>query len=329
MSPRSGPVPPHNLHAEASALGAALLSTDALDALIASGIGPEEFYKPTHQSIYAAMRDLARQGVKPDVVTLADELERTGMLDRVGGTEALRALQNATPGVSNVGRYAAMVRATSLRRQSIGFLSELTTSFYDQTIDIGTAVARTIDQLGAVGAVVGAAGHSSAGLAVTNLGHVQPERVVWIWDGRLAIGKLTPLDGLPDMGKSTIALDIAARITTGRPMPDGPNGLDGPADVILFSVEDGLADTVAPRMEAPSTDSSERSHSIITQRCFCSRGGKQPGSGRGRAGSAGFAAAHRPAGEPEPPDYEKVILQVPSELIVVTAGPACTGTLPL
>jgi hypothetical protein len=92
------------------------------------------------------------------------------------------------------------------------------------------------------------------GLATTNLGDIRPERVSWIWPGRLAVGKLTALDGLPDLGKSTIALDLSARITTGRAMPDGPNGLDGPGDVVLFSAEDGLADTVAPRMEAAGGD---------------------------------------------------------------------------
>jgi hypothetical protein len=76
---------------------------------------------------------------------------------------------------------------------------------------------------------------------------------VWIWPGRLPAGKLATLDGDPGLGKSTLVLDLAARITTGRAMPDG-HRLDGPADVVLLSAEDGMADTIRPRLDAAGAD---------------------------------------------------------------------------
>lgn len=77
--------------------------------------------------------------------------------------------------------------------------------------------------------------------------------VDWLWRGYVPLGKLTMLDGLPDMGKSTIALDIAARTTVGALMPDhSPSDLAGATNVILFSAEDGIADTVRPRFDAAS-----------------------------------------------------------------------------
>lgn len=85
------------------------------------------------------------------------------------------------------------------------------------------------------------------------LSSVAPESVEWLWDGRIPCGKLTVLDGDPGLGKSTAAADIAARVSTGQPMPDGSGG-GQPAGVVLLSAEDGLADTIVPRLMAAGAD---------------------------------------------------------------------------
>jgi hypothetical protein len=77
--------------------------------------------------------------------------------------------------------------------------------------------------------------------------------VRFVWNGRLALGKLAMLDGDPDLGKSTITADLGARISTGSPMPDGEL-LSEAGDVIIASAEDGLADTIRPRLEAAGAD---------------------------------------------------------------------------
>jgi hypothetical protein len=80
---------------------------------------------------------------------------------------------------------------------------------------------------------------------------VHEEPVRWIWKQRIALGKLTVLDGWPGVGKSTIVAELAARITSGSPMPDGSRSdLASPATVLLASGEDGLADTILPRFLA-------------------------------------------------------------------------------
>jgi AAA domain len=84
---------------------------------------------------------------------------------------------------------------------------------------------------------------------VVRLDDVQPECPEWLWPGRLPLGKLVILDGDPGTGKSTLAMDLAARLTTGSPMPDGA-ALSGPANVVALTAEDGLADTVRPRLDA-------------------------------------------------------------------------------
>jgi archaellum biogenesis ATPase FlaH len=55
----------------------------------------------------------------------------------------------------------------------------------------------------------------------TLLSDVEPETVHWLWGGRIPLGKLTVLDGDPGEGKSVLMLDIAARVSTGKGMPDG------------------------------------------------------------------------------------------------------------
>jgi hypothetical protein len=92
------------------------------------------------------------------------------------------------------------------------------------------------------------------GSTITTVASVKPERVRWLWPRRIPFGKLSLLDGDPDKGKSTITLDLAARVTTGSPMPDGDVTLDEPAGVLVLSAEDGVADTIRPRLESAGAD---------------------------------------------------------------------------
>src|SRR5918998_1203907 len=80
-------VPPHNLQAEESVLGAVLLSRDAIGAVSEQGLRPDHFYKPGHQHIFDAVRALYATGAPADTITVADELRKVGLLDQIGGVE--------------------------------------------------------------------------------------------------------------------------------------------------------------------------------------------------------------------------------------------------
>ncbi|HET9666297.1 MAG TPA: DnaB-like helicase N-terminal domain-containing protein, partial [Desertimonas sp.] len=93
----SGRIPPHNLPAEESVLGAILLSRDALGAVVEAGLRYDDFYKPGHQHIFDVAVAVSQSGEPVDTITVAEERSRLGLLEQVGGVEALHALQNATP----------------------------------------------------------------------------------------------------------------------------------------------------------------------------------------------------------------------------------------
>ncbi len=88
---------------------------------------------------------------------------------------------------------------------------------------------------------------------------IKPERIQWLCPGRLAVGKITVLDGDPGLGKSQIGLEWAARITTGRALPGAEGWTDddpvtSARGVLVLSAEDGEADTIVPRLIATGAD---------------------------------------------------------------------------
>ncbi len=88
--------------------------------------------------------------------------------------------------------------------------------------------------------------------AGTLVSEVKAEKIDWLWKPRLALGKMTVFDGDPGLGKSLLLLDLIACITTGRAMPDGTRGIKGGAVIIM--PEDGIADTIRPRLERAGAD---------------------------------------------------------------------------
>jgi putative DNA primase/helicase len=78
------------------------------------------------------------------------------------------------------------------------------------------------------------------------------ESITWLWSNHLARGKLTMLSGPSELGKSTLAVDLVARLSCGSEWPDGDEAPRGSA--VILSAEDGLADTVKPRLVAAGAD---------------------------------------------------------------------------
>ncbi len=88
------------------------------------------------------------------------------------------------------------------------------------------------------------------------LSQAMPYEVDWLWPGRIAANKLTMLVGDPGVGKSLVSLDVAARVSTGRPWPDEPANTErrDPGGVLLLSELDDADDTIRPRLQALGAD---------------------------------------------------------------------------
>ena len=82
---------------------------------------------------------------------------------------------------------------------------------------------------------------------------VEPQLVSWLWPNRIPAGRLTIIGGDPDVGKSMLTCDLAARISVGGPWPDG-SGNAPLGRVLILTSEDDLADTVVPRLERHGAD---------------------------------------------------------------------------
>ena len=89
---------------------------------------------------------------------------------------------------------------------------------------------------------------------VHRLSDVKPEQLEWLWQDRIPLGKLTLLAGDPGLGKSFVTLDMAARVSRGAVWPDDSTKRQPVGSVVIFNCEDGLADTIRPRLDRANAD---------------------------------------------------------------------------
>ena len=122
-------VPPQNLEAEQSVLGAMMLSTDAM-ADVVEILEADDFYRSAHGRIYAALRTLFAHGEPIDTITAVEALRREGLLDQVGGALYLRDLVEQVPTAAGAVHYARIVADAALRRRLIGAAADIIDTAY-------------------------------------------------------------------------------------------------------------------------------------------------------------------------------------------------------
>ncbi|MGB0969394.1 MAG: replicative DNA helicase [Mycobacterium sp.] len=113
-----GRQPPQDPAAEQGVLGGMLLSKDAI-ADVLERLRPGDFYRPANQNVYDAILDLYGRGEPADAVTVAAELDRRGLLRRVGGAPYLHTLISTVPTAANAGYYATIVSEKALLRRLV------------------------------------------------------------------------------------------------------------------------------------------------------------------------------------------------------------------
>jgi replicative DNA helicase len=251
-----GRVPPHNLDAEESVLGAMLLSRDATAAAIEFCVA-DDFYKPAHAHVFAAITALYGRGEPADPVTVADELRRSGLLEAVGDPSTLISLQVNTPSTANASHYARIVEEHALLRRLITVAGEIAELGYSvpedvtevvdhaETLVFEVAQRRMVDTMSPL-----------RDLLAQSLDHLEAlvergETITGVptgyrdLDAQLAglqAGNLVVVGARPAMGKTSFALGIVNHAAVHARVP-----------VLLFSLE--------------------MSHLELTQRMLCSEAG--------------------------------------------------------
>jgi len=124
--------PPQDLMAEQALLGAMLSNSGAI-AVVRDRMTPDEFYRPSHGTIFAAMLEMHARGKPVDSITVAAELYEQGLLENVGGSDFIYALPDLCLVAANVAEYAAIVKEMARRRAGIATARRLEQAFAEGT----------------------------------------------------------------------------------------------------------------------------------------------------------------------------------------------------
>ena len=117
-------IPPHDLEAEKSVLGALFLDKDSIVKVV-EFLKPNYFYKPSHERIYEAILTLYERKEPADLITVPNQLKKMKELDNVGGISYLTELVNAVPTSANVESYANLIKNDFIKRSLMSAASEI------------------------------------------------------------------------------------------------------------------------------------------------------------------------------------------------------------
>lgn len=244
-----GRIPPHNLEAEQSVLGAILLDSDVLDELEGLLPSPEAFYAEAHRKIYAAMQTLRSQGKPVDLVTLAEELSRRGELEALGGVSYLVQLSEATPTAAYAEHYARIVAEKWTLRKLIQAAGEAMRLAYEEAGSLD----EILDTAGKKILEVALTQTETEARSIRELVHETFEHIEALFQnkgevsgvrtgfkeldqliGTLAPGSLNIIAARPAMGKTAFALTIAQHAALKEGIGVGIYSLEMPASQITL-----------------------------------------------------------------------------------------------
>ncbi len=228
-------VPPHNNDAELATLGATLLDPEALGRVL-TYLRADDFYKTAHQQIFSAILSLSDRGEEIDLITLTHELKARGELERVGGAGYVSGLTSVVPTSANVEYYARIVREHSARRKLIRIASEIIAQGYNDSHDSRLLVEEAERRIFEITDEHQAGSFLKAGEivgrtieAIERLYHTQ-EDYTGVPSGLPALDNLTSgfqdaefiiLGARPSVGKTALALTMAANISVHQKIPVG------------------------------------------------------------------------------------------------------------
>jgi replicative DNA helicase len=222
----AGRIPPHDIEAEKAVLSAILLDNDAIHAVVTE-VREEDFYHPSHQTLYRSMVRLRDDNQPVDLTTLAAYLKGEGLLDSVGGPIALAEIADYEATPANIIHYAKIVRDRSIKRSLISTASEIVSLGYehgesaDSLLDeaesriFGLSTEKASTSLSSISVEMhDAVSHidvmmtRSGELTGLSSGYKNLDEIT----GGLQPGELFILAARPSMGKTALALNIGRNV---------------------------------------------------------------------------------------------------------------------
>jgi len=220
-----GRVPPSDLEAEQSVLGAVLLDELAL-VKVSEFLRPGDFYRKNHEEIYRAALELLSKGEPLDIVTVGSELESMGVLERVGGRAYLAQLEQQVPTAANIVFYARIVKEKATKRALISAGGDIAGLGYDEAVEAPDALNLAQKRVFDISEDrIGTEFEKLFGLLRTTMERVDalqnnPGGTVGVATGFYDLdnktngfkeNELIIVAGRPSMGKTSLALNIALR----------------------------------------------------------------------------------------------------------------------
>jgi replicative DNA helicase len=227
-------LPPQNLEAEESVLGAMMVSQTAVDAVLDVHLDPDDFYRPRHRIIHRAIRELDGRGEAIDALTVSEQLRTEGRLEEVGGPDAISVLASSTPVPGNAGYYAQIVRQNALLRRLLDAAQKIQGSIHgreaeprelvEQAERLLFNVARD-DQAGEFSAIGDILVHETERLEKLARGESKMTgtpsgyRSLDEMTGGFQPGNLVVIAARPAMGKSSLVCNIAENVAWKAKLP--------------------------------------------------------------------------------------------------------------
>jgi replicative DNA helicase len=221
-------VPPQNIEAEQSVLGAILLDNDTINQAIEI-LTAEDFYRESHREIFRAMVALSERNQPVDAITLTDALRTAGALEAVGGAGYIAELAACVPTAANAGHYARIVREKALLRGLSSIATEIASGAYDSPPNVDEYLDESEHKIFEISERrIRQSFHSMPELTRESIKllerlYERKELVTGVPTGFLDLDRLTaglqPSDLIviaarPSMGKTALALNIAAHAAT-------------------------------------------------------------------------------------------------------------------
>lgn len=139
MAPEINRLPPQNIEAEQSVLGAIILDNEALPKAI-EALSPDDFYRETHRRLYKSIIALFERSEPIDIVTLTDYLRKSDEIEAVGGISYLSYLANSIPTSANIRYHAKIVSEKSMLRALIRTATQITSEVYENSRDVDEVI---------------------------------------------------------------------------------------------------------------------------------------------------------------------------------------------